>query len=368
MYMLSSMRLSAILLLSTFSLTRSLAQETVNLLVGTYTNGSSKGIYSFKFNQNTGSATPVGQLELSNPSYLSVSKNGKTIYAVSEDGTKDDAVSAIAFDRKSGEMHLINKQLTYGEAPCYVESNGKMVFTANYTGGSLSAFPISKDGSLQPMKQQFFGEAHHVDSIRQDQPHIHTARILPGRNTLMVSDFSADRLLLFHISKDGSLTNLGVTIPVADGTGPRHIEMDRKGHMLYVLGELSGEVTVFGKSKGLWKRVQTIASDEVGGRGSADIHLSSDGRFLYTSNRLKNDGIAIFAVNKKKGTLQKVGYQKTGIHPRNFNITPNGKFLLCACRDSNIIQVFEIDKKTGLLKDTHQDISVDKAVCVKFVR
>jgi 6-phosphogluconolactonase (cycloisomerase 2 family) len=67
-------------------------------------------------------------------------------------------------------------------------------------------------------------------------------------------------------------------------------------------------------------------------------------------------------------TNQKVGYQKTGIHPRNFNITPNGKFLLCACRDSNIIQVFEIDKETGLLKDTHQDISVDKAVCVKFVR
>ncbi len=361
------MKFSTILLLSAFPFIRGMAQESVDMLVGTYTSGSSKGIYSFKFNQHTGKAMPVSVIELSNPSYLSVSKDGKTIYAVSEDGTKEDAVSAISFNRNDGKMVLINKQPTNGEAPCYVESNGKMVFTANYTGGSLSVFPISEDGSLQPMKQQYFGEAHHVDATRQDEPHVHTVRILPDHKTLIASDFSADRLLCFNVAKDGSLSNSGITIQLADGTGPRHIEMNGKGNLLYVLGELSGEVTVFRKIKGIWNRVQVIASDEVGGRGSADIHLSSDGKFLYTSNRLKNDGIAIFAVDKKSGTLQKVGYQKTGIHPRNFNITPNGRFLLCACRDSNIIQVFEINKETGLLKDTHQDIPVDKAVCVKFV-
>lgn len=59
--------------------------------------------------------------------------------------------------------------------------------------------------------------------------------------------------------------------------------------------------------------------------------------------------------------LTKVGYQLTGIHPRNFIITPNGKYLLVACRDSNVIQVYERDTDTGLLTDIRKDIKVEQA-------
>ena len=100
--------------------------------------------------------------------------------------------------------------------------------------------------------------------------------------------------------------------------------------------------------------------------GSADIHVSPDGRFLYASNRLQGDGIAIFSINQEDGLLMKVGYLKTGIHPRNFIITPNGKFLLCACRDSHVVQIFSIDSKTGLLNDTGLSIQKTKPVCLKF--
>ena len=95
-----------------------------------------------------------------------------------------------------------------------------------------------------------------------------------------------------------------------------------------------------------WKDPDTAASHQgrhVGAKGSADIHLSPDGKFLYASNRLQADGVAIFKVSPSDGTLTKVGYQLTGIHPRNFTITPNGKYLLVACRDTNEIQVFARD-------------------------
>jgi 6-phosphogluconolactonase (cycloisomerase 2 family) len=104
----------------------------------------------------------------------------------------------------------------------------------------------------------------------------------------------------------------------------------------------------------------------VGARGSADIHVSPDGRFLYASNRLQADGIAIFAIDPDKGTLTKVGYQPTAKHPRNFVITPNGNYLLVASRDENRIQVFSVDKSSGLLTDTGQDIFLSKPVCLKF--
>ena len=133
-----------------------------------------------------------------------------------------------------------------------------------------------------------------------------------------------------------------------------------------MLGELSGKVAVFNYEEGFLTPIQFIEADSLHAAGSADIHVSPDGRFLYASNRLQGDGIAIFSINQEDGLLMKVGYQKTGIHPRNFIITPNGKFLLCACRDSHVVQIFSIDSKTGLLNDTGLSIQKTKPVCLKF--
>lgn len=112
------------------------------------------------------------------------------------------------------------------------------------------------------------------------------------------------------------------------------------------------------------KEVQTIECDKVGARGSADIHLSPDGNYLYASNRLRNEGIAIYKVNRENGTVSPIAYRNTAAHPRNFAITPNGKYLLCACRDTNVIQVFCINGNGTLsIKDT---IDIPAPVCVLF--
>jgi 6-phosphogluconolactonase (cycloisomerase 2 family) len=54
----------------------------------------------------------------------------------------------------------------------------------------------------------------------------------------------------------------------------------------------------------------------------------------------------------------------TGIHPRNFAITPNGKYVLVACRDSNCIQIFERNADTGLLTDTGKAIEIKEPMFV----
>ena len=154
---------------------------------------------------------------------------------------------------------------------------------------------------------------------------------------------------------------------VEAGSGPRHLTFAPNGSYAYLINELSGTVIAFEYSDGELKETQTIAADTVGAKGSGDIHISPDGKFLYASNRLKADGLAIFSIHPENGMLTKVGYQLTGIHPRNFIITPNGKYLLVACRDSNVIQVYERDTDTGLLTDIRKDIKVDKPVCIKFV-
>jgi len=357
------MRLKTILALLLTGLGLAQAQEMLTMFVGTYTDKGSKGIYSYQFNQLTGEATPLDSLSMVNPSYLTVSKNGRYIYAVSE--TDDYKASLNAIRLKGGKMKLLNTEPTDGKAPCYVATNGKMAVTANYSGGSMSVFQLYDNGMRPKLISRFLGSIGGPDMTRQEVPHVHCACFTPDGKYILATDFSADRILSYRL-QNGRVVANGVAADVSADSGPRHITFSPNGRFTYLMSELSGKVTVFSYHDGRLQVLQEIVSDSVGGRGGADIHLSPDGRFLYSSNRLKADGIAIYAVDSNTGLLTSVGYQLTGVHPRHFNITPNGRFLLCACRDSHKIQVFQRDEKSGLLKDIHKDVLLSMPVCVQF--
>ena len=351
------------MLLSCFCAMQS--QDWVMAYVGTYTDGGSKGVYSCRFNQETGECEVMDSLGINNPSFLTISPNQRLIFAVSETSDERAALNVIEL-RKDGGMHLLGAEPTRGGDPCYVATNGKIALTANYSGGSMSVFRVDEGDKWLKFDNEFYGTIGGPDSLRQKAPHVHCACFTPDGQYVLATDFSADRILSFRI--DGQrVTDNGVAAEVSADSGPRHLIFSNDSRFAYLMSELSGNVTVFSYDKGRLNRLQEIVSDSVGARGGADIHLSPDGRFLYSSNRLKDDGIAIFSVDAQTGLLTRIGYQPTGIHPRHFNITPNGRFLLCCCRDSNKIQVFRRDESTGLLIDTFQDISLSKPVCVQFL-
>ena len=290
------------------------------------------------------------------------------------DSNEQAAANAFAFNQEKGTLKLLNSQKTGGEDPCYIITNGNNVITANYSGGSISVFPIAKDGSLLPASDIIKFEGSGTDKERQEKSHLHCVRITPDGKYMFADNLGTDQIHVFPVSEsvsDGvshSLLNEGEStdIKVEPGSGPRHICFHPNQKFAYLINELSGKVTAFSYHEGKLDAIQYIAADTVGAKGSADIHITPDGKFLYASNRLKADGIAIFAVDSDKGTLTKIGYELTGIHPRNFVITPNGRYLLVACRDSNLIQIFEINKETGLLTDTGEKIETSRPVCLKF--
>jgi hypothetical protein len=86
----------------------SLNSNSFDVLVGTYTSGKSKGIYTFRFNADTGDLQPLATpAETVNPSYLVVSTDKKFVYAVNElhgCGNEQGAVSAFRFDAASGGL------------------------------------------------------------------------------------------------------------------------------------------------------------------------------------------------------------------------------------------------------------------------
>ncbi|MBQ9476198.1 MAG: lactonase family protein [Bacteroidales bacterium] len=339
-------------------------EDAVRLYIGTYTRESSEGIYTYCFDQNAGKWTLETLTRAANPSFLLPGPDGHTLFASNQNKTPEDGVERFSYDPETGALVHLDFVNTAQIGPCYVATNGSIVLAANYAGGSLDVFPLAADGSLQPCSQSFPGTACGPHP-NQAASHVHCAVFTPDGKYALVTDFSADRLITFRI--DGQRLEMidDPYTPVRPGTGPRHIIFNAAGDRVYVIGELSGEVTVFVYADGRLETLQVIRCDDVDAQGSADIHFSPDEKFFYASNRLKNDGIAIFSVDAD-GLLTRVGYANTGLHPRHFALSPNGRYLLCACMDSNIVQVFERDAKTGLLSDTHNDIPASLPAFVLF--
>ncbi|ULQ57326.1 lactonase family protein [Flavihumibacter rivuli] len=349
------------------------------LFTGTYTTGKSEGIYVYKFDAADGSITPIDTAKgVENPSYLTLSSNGQFLYAVNENGEKKPGfASAFAFDKNTGKLTFLNKVATKGDYPCYISitENGKWVFVANYGGGSLVAIATNKDGSLAENMQPVSHQGKGLNPARQDKPHVHQTVLSPDERYLLVTDLGTDKVHFYGVMKGAKSMPLYAVKPdtyQADaGSGPRHLSFHPNGKWVYLIEELSGMISAFTYQKGGLERFQkTNAHPEnyTGARGSADIHVSPDGKFLYASNRFEANNLAIFSIDPANGMLKLVGFQDViGKKPRNFIIEPDGKYVLVANQDTDNIVVFARDAQTGLLTPTGKTITVGNPSCLQLL-
>lgn len=353
-----------------------LAQH-IHLLIGTYTqSGKSEGIYVYQFDTETGEAMPVSSTAAENPSFLARSAHGNYVYAVNENGDGKGAVSAYAYDDELGVLSFLNRQLTNGDHPCHVttDSRATHVIASNYSGGSISVFPIGPAGSLGGMVQQIHHEGSGPNLQRQQAPHVHSAFFNADESQLFVQDLGTDRIHIYDYRPADVQQPLAVASPSfiagAPGGGPRHLTFSADGRFIYLVQEMAATVMVYGRHEGGWEAIQEEPMNEVGFAGqdgAADIKLSPDGKFLYASNRGDANTLAIYRVDGTSGKLTKVGNQAVlGRGPRNFTLSADGKFLLVANQQSDEVVIFERDADTGLLNDTGKRIAVGSPVCLLF--
>ncbi len=332
------------------------------MIVGTYTDTGSYGIYSYRFDPQSAAVECVDSVRVDNPSYLVANAAFDRIYAVSEGSIS--GVATLSFDARSGKMELLGMESTLSPGPCHVTTDGRLVITANYGGGSLSVFNVEEGGILSPAVQVVrFGDREHPS-------HMHCVKFSPDGRYLFATDLGHDLIRRFDMERAAPLQPLEitamVTFDVPAGSGPRHIVFDPAGDHLYLINELSGFVTAFRYENGNLAAFQSVESDTAGGHGSADIVMTSDGKYLYTSNRLKDDGIASFRVDGD-GSLARTGYMNTAAHPRAMAVAPGDKYLLSAARHGNVIEVFGIDPDNGTLTATGRSIRIQAPVCILFI-
>ena len=349
----------------------------LTLYVGTYTSGKSEGIYGYRMDVATGVLTRFTSCKSVNPSYLAIDRSKHYLYAVNEvgqyAGKPGGAVSAFAIDRATGNLRLLNEQATQGADPCYltIDHNKRTLLVANYTGGSVSALPLRSDGTLGMVSDL---KQHEGSGIKEQQkgPHAHCIILDRLERYALAADLGTDKVMIYRFdSSTGKLTAAKQPwVELQAGAGPRHLTFHPNGKYVYAINELDSTLTLLKYNDGTLTQVETVStlpSDFSGVSYCADVHVSASGKFLYGSNRGHNS-IVVFEIDPRTGKLKQLEHVATGGNwPRNFTIDPTGRFLLVANQRSDNVVTFSIDPTAGRLTPTGQITEIPIPVCLKFL-
>ncbi|MGV5528429.1 lactonase family protein [Pseudomonas plecoglossicida] len=368
-------------LLTASLMSMTLHAHAATLLVGSYTDGASQGIYRYRFDEKTGHIDPAPQqvVKSVSPSWLVLSADQRQLFAVNE--TPNGHASSFSVSAK-GEIKPLNQVASQGDEPTHasLSQDQRYLFVANYAvqpdpGGSLVVIPVAKDGKLKPVVQQARHKASGVNPERQVGAHVHSLVLSPDGRHLYASDLGADKVFIYRY--DGASTDHPLTpaipasVDLPPGSGPRHLLFDAKGRHAYLTLEMTAEVVMFDVQEGNLverQRLPLTESREAAAKAAGGLHLSADGRFLYVSNRGTVNEIVVFSVGKQDGQLAFLQRRSVeGDHPREFALDPSDNFLLVANQKSNQIVVIRRDPRSGRLLETVQTLKQDAPSDLKFI-
>jgi 6-phosphogluconolactonase len=336
-------------------------------------NAQDGNIDAYTMDTNTGTLAPIGKTEAAKLVMpMTVSPNKKYLYAVIR--SQPVRVLTYAIDPATGVLTQKASAPLPDSMP-YVSTDrtGRYLFTASYGGDKLAVSPIGENGLVEAEAIQVIPTGRNAHSI------------LPDRSNKFVyaATLGANQVLQFIFdSKTGKLTaNEPAMVSPDAGHGPRHMAFSADNKNLYVLNELSGHVTQYAvdAGKGTLTLVESISSvpaeaglawgapqAPVGAATApaaaandkpkvwaADIQITPNGKFLYTTERTTNK-IALFTVAPETGKLAYVANYTTEAQPRGIKIDPSGRYLVASGEKSDRLSVYKTDQTTGKLGEPNR--------------
>jgi 6-phosphogluconolactonase (cycloisomerase 2 family) len=346
------------------------------MYVGSFTGegrGRGDGLSVFARANESAPWTLAQLVEVDDPSFIAIDRAGRFLYSAHGGGNR---ATAFRIDSGSGQLTQINQQPTNGVNGVHVaiDATGRYLALPNYATGSLIVLPILPDGSLGPISDQvtLTGEpGPHRTQQTSSHPH-HSPFDRTGR-FIVVPDKGFDKVFLFRLDAERGRLVAGDPpfVVTRAGAAPRHVDFHPTLPFAYVINELDSTMTTyrFEPERGVLKPLQiisTLPSSYTGDNTCAEVWVAASGRFVYGSNR-GHDSIAVFAIDRKTGTLTAAGWQSTeGRTPRYFGLDPTGAYLYAANQNSDTIVVLRVNQDTGALSPTRQVVKVKSPSTIAF--
>lgn len=354
-----------------------MAGDPIDVWIGTG-GRPSQGIYHCTLDNQTGRLSEtrlVAAMEA--PGFLAMHPSLPMLYAVGNlNGESVVAGFRITGTGKEAGLTLANSQPIGdgGATHLALSSNGRVLLTAQYGGGSVAAFSLAADGLLtgRTALVEHTGGSN-VFPGRQTAPHPHWVGFSPDQKYAMVPDLGLDQVVIYRVQNpEATLSPHGVA-QLPAGSGPRHLKFHPNGKWVYVLNELDLTVSLLdwrpdvGKME-LRQTVPSVAQQDLERlqqKSCSEIRIHPNGRFVYAANR-GHDTITVFSI-AQDGSLTAIQNEPVrGATPRNFNLDPSGSWLLAASQDSHSLACFRVDPESGWLTYQHSVVSTPSPICVLF--
>ena len=367
--------------------------------IGTYTKdpaaargagggGNGEGIYMVDIDDATGAPSHLRLMakDLS-PSWITLSKDHKFLYAVNEIATygpnKSGSVTAYAVDSKSGALRKLNVVDSGGSIPCYIvpDPSGKFLLVANYTGGSYAVIRVKPDGSLGettdvvkpsgPMSV-YNAKDKPPGMFGSLEPHGSRGHMIlpdPSGQYVLGADAGRDQIFVWKLdASTGKLTQVSVTKSVP-GAAPRHFAFSRDGKTLYQQQEQDSRLTVYGFADGkLTQKGPSISTLPAGFEGSnttSELLIDKAGKHLYGANR-NHDTIATMAVQSDGSVKLMANTHTEGTIPRSLTIDPTGKFIYSMNQSADNLTTFRLGAD-GVPKFTGKFLGIGSPAVMVFL-
>ncbi|WP_240509066.1 lactonase family protein [Streptomyces agglomeratus] len=349
------------------------AEATRRAYLGTYTTqpGGGTGMGLASYRPRSGRLASAGVLVgVQNPSFLALSPDRRTLYAVDE--RAEGAVTAVRVGRGTPEV-LGRPRATGGADPCHlsVHPGGRFLLTANYTGGSVSVHPVGPDGVLGEPTDVVRHKGSGPDPERQEGPHAHMVVTDPAGRYVVAVDLGTDSLHTYRLDPRTGRLGEHARAAMKPGAGPRHLAFHPSGRYAYVVNELDSTLVVCAYdgpggvlTPGTPQPTLPPGTRLSGRNYPAGVVVSPDGRFVYVSNR-GHDSIAVFAAECGGAALRLVSATPSGgSYPRHIALDPSGGLLFAANQRSGTVAAFRVHRRTGRLTAAGPALAAPVPVCV----
>ncbi|WP_411110471.1 lactonase family protein [Streptomyces sp. c-19] len=345
-------------------------RSAVRAYIGSFTSAGGRGVLAADVDEETGALTVTGGSDaVADPSFLALA--GPVLHAVSE----TDAGAVAAFDVTGPAPRPLGAPVPVdGAAPTHLAVAAGHLLTANYTSGSVTALPLSGDGTARPATTVLRHEGAGPVTARQAGPHAHQVLPDPGGRWVVSVDLGTDSVRICALDPvTGALTLHGETA-LRPGTGPRHLAFHPAGTHAYVLNELEPTLTVcrWDAVAGVLEPLgetpvvpDLVPEDATGTAYPSEVVVAPDGRFLWAAVR-GADTIAVLALDPDgSGASLAATVPCGGSWPRDLTLAPSGRHLYAANERSGDVTWFTLDPETGIPERTGS-IEAPAASCVVF--
>lgn len=338
-------------------------------------------IHAARFDIKSGDMTMIGPVaDNPRPTWAVMHPDKPIVYFddnSGEEGKSEGGVQTLRINARTGTLTQIGNMRAGGAGTTHLwlDRPSMTMLAANYSGGSISSMRILKDGTLgKPASViKLTGSGPHR---RQASPHAHGITVDPSGKFALVADLGSDRIFVFPF--DRKTGTLGQDDPansrhyvVTAGSGPRHLAFHPDGRTLYLINELTADIEVldWNAKSGRMKLIQKLATNAPGFAGTtsaAEIAVSADGRFVYSSNR-GDHTLVVHSVDSRTHKLSQIQrISSGGLLPWHFVLHKSGKWMLVSNRDSESLNLFVVDKKTGMLSNSGKSLKTPNPVFAIF--